>query len=213
MTQFKFQVLEWRGATPQEWVQAWADRYDSFNSDGDDQAGYEYLIKNYASPSKEYFERMGQWKDDAYHSPNKWRNNVASVAYEVWKRAAEKLPRCPKEEGVASFLDSWAKESYTDRYASGSRTKRFGLSRATALLHFISGGKYPILDSRVRAALTRLCSPAPVADASPENYLKIYCPLIKEIAVFCGVENEPRKLDKALFSYGAFSDYQPLDLS
>jgi hypothetical protein len=77
--------------------------------------------------------------------------------------------------------------------------KHFGLSRATTLLHFISGGRYPIFDSRVRKAMTRLLN-CPVPKTG-RWYLDSYRPLFSEVAALCGTEDF-RMVDKALFSYG-----------
>jgi len=198
MSEFKFKVLMLESCTAREWVQMWADQYPS-----DDESEYEHLVSNYTRPSSEYFVRIGKWKDRA-ETENRWRPNVASVAYKTWMVAAEKLPRCPPEDSLVQFLEDWSNRKAAYNFRNGNmQERRFGLSRATTLLHFISGGKYPIFDSRVRTALTRLCSPPPAADATPGNYVKVYCPLITKLAIDCGVENEPRTLDKALFSYGS----------
>jgi hypothetical protein len=83
---------------------------------------------------------------------------------------------------------------------------RFGLSRATTLLHFVSGGRYPILDSRVATALSRLGSPI---EETIDGYLNCFCPLFSEIAAVCGVSGMEglRKLDNALFSYGSDTSF------
>jgi hypothetical protein len=82
--------------------------------------------------------------------------------------------------------------------------RRFGLSRATTLLHFVSGGRYPIVDRRVEAAMTRLGSPIAM---TVEGYLA-FCPLFAVLASVCGVSGAKglRKLDNALFCYGLDSN-------
>jgi hypothetical protein len=85
---------------------------------------------------------IGKWKDDAT-TANQWKPNVASVAYLVWERAAEELPKCPDESGVAVFLEDWSSREYRDVFKNGSRKKRFGLSRATTLLHSSAEGVTP----------------------------------------------------------------------
>ena len=83
----------------------------------------------------------------------------------------------------------------------------FGLSRASTLLHFICGGKeYPIFDSRVRTAAGRLLGRRELSDSIPE-YLEVYCPLFTKLAELCGTQDDPRKLDKALFMFGASTAY------
>jgi hypothetical protein len=109
------------------------------------------------------------------------------------------LPKCPERSEVTKFLADWSERKYLDEYANGSREKHFGLSRATTLLHFLSGGRYPIFDRRVRTAMTRLLNIA-VPNEIPW-YLDSYCPLFLEVAAMCGT-TDLRAVDKALFSYG-----------
>jgi hypothetical protein len=124
------------------------------------------------------------------------------VAYTIWRQAAKDLPVCPDESHVAGFLADWSERKYMDHFKSGIVQKRFGLSRATTLLHFLSGGRFPIFDSRVRKAMTRL-----LGSRVPNTvhwYLDSFCPLVLEIAALCGTE-DLRMVDKALFSYGGRS--------
>jgi hypothetical protein len=113
--------------------------------------------------------------------------------------AASELPKCPEGSEVADFLNDWSGRKYTDEYANGPVEKRFGLSRTTTLLHFISGGRFPIFDSRVRRAMTRLLSSS--VPNTVRWYLDSYYPLFSEVATLCGTE-DLRKVDMALFSYG-----------
>jgi hypothetical protein len=46
MTGLRFQILETRDSTPQEWLRLWADRYQ-----GDDDAEHRYLIDRQESLS------------------------------------------------------------------------------------------------------------------------------------------------------------------
>jgi hypothetical protein len=100
---------------------------------------------------------------------------------------------------VADFLRDWSEKMYSDRFSSMTREKRFGLSRATTLLYFSSRGQFPIFDSRVRTAVTRLRG-KPIPN-TVEGYLKSYCPLFSHIAVQCGTQDF-RLVDRALFSFG-----------
>jgi hypothetical protein len=171
-----------------------------------DEAEYKELIRRCEVFSGADYERIGKWKDNA-QSEARWKQNVASVAYEIWMQAAAKLPRCPANCDVAAFLTEWAEKVYRDEYANGTkRVKRFGLSRASTLLHFISGGRYPIFDSRVVAALSRLIN-SPV-DYSVRWYVNSYCHVFQEIADLCGTK-DLRAVDKALFTYGTFSAQLP----
>ncbi len=199
MSQFRFQVLEMRRSPPHEWREFWAKRYDD-REDYDPK--YKPLIERYRAFSADDFRSIGKWKDQA-EAAGKWKPNVASVAYRIWEQAAAERPSCPQgEPAVIAFLEDWSNRKYTDEYKSGSREKRFGLSRATTLLHFISGGEYPIFDSRVRTAFARLLG-QPELSNTVDAYMAAL-PLFKELVQQCGAENF-RMLDKALFSYGALN--------
>jgi hypothetical protein len=195
MSQFRFRVQEMRDSTPQEWLCKWAARYQS-----DDETEYWRLIAKYPQFSADDFSDIGKWKDGAT-TGKQWKANIASVAYVIWEQAAKELPKCPDDSKVAAFLDDWSGREYKDLYESGSeRTKHFGPPRATTLLHFISGGRYPIFDSRVRKALSRLLG-KPELENTVKSYLESYIPVFKELAKMCET-TDGRTLDKALFSYG-----------
>jgi hypothetical protein len=198
MRQFRFQVLEMKDTSPQEWLRVWSARYRGY-----DEKEYADLIAKHKSFSAEDFERIGRWKDDVTKE-SQWKPNVASVAYLIWKQAAQELPKCPEENDAAAFLDGWSSRTYTDVFPNKSVEKHFGLSRATALLHFVSGGRYPIFDSRVRTAVARLLNSQELP-GTVSSYLHSFLPLFKELAACCGCNtvDDLRKLDKALFSYGA----------
>jgi hypothetical protein len=193
MSRFRFRSSDGRDIAPQEWLRMWADlfprKYDP---------EHDSLIEKHESLSAADFERIGRWKDGA-ESDGKWKPDVASVAYQIWMQVASELPRCPDESRVADFLQDWSERKYADKYASRTVQKRFGLSRATTLLYFISGKRFPIFDSRVRRAMTRLLN-SPVRN-NVRWYVDSHCPLFSEIAALCGAE-DMRTLDKALFSFG-----------
>jgi hypothetical protein len=193
MSKFRFQSVDGADVSPQEWLLVWAARYPS-NS----YAGHTELIQKHKSFSAEDIVRIGKWKD-AVKTEAKWKPNVASVAYPIWMQAASELPKCPEGGGVESFLADWSERKYTDEFASGPAVKRFGLSRATTLLHFISGESFPIFDSRVRRAMNRLLGKT--VPNTVRWYLDSYCPLFAEVAAECGTK-DVRMVDKALFSYG-----------
>jgi len=193
MNQFRFRSSDGSDITPQDWLNIWSDRYPS-----NDYAGYSELIAKHRSLSAADFVLIGKWKDAA-KTGGKWKPNVASVAYLIWMQAASEVPKCPEEADVAEFLDDWSRRKYTDKYPTGEIEKHFGLSRATTLLHFISGGNFPIFDSRVRRAMARLL--ASRIPNTVRGYLDSYCPLFSEIARHCGA-SDLRKVDMALFSYG-----------
>lgn len=201
MTRFIFRSLDGADVAPQEWLRMWAARFPS-----KDYPGYGELIAKYKSFIAADFIQMGKWKDAA-NTKGKWKANVASVAYLVWMQVALEQPKCPEDSAVAGFLEDWSTRKYNDEYTKGPKQKKFGLSRATTLLHFISGGHFPIFDSRVRRAMKRLLD-SPVSNTS-RWYLESYCPLFSEVATLCDTE-DLRMVDMALFSYGGrilpFSD-------
>lgn len=171
-----------------------------------DEAEYRDLIKGSGEFSPADYERIGKWKDNA-QSISRWKPNVASVAYEIWMQAAKERPRCPAADGVGAFLSEWSDRLYQDEYKNGTkRVKHFGLSRASTLLHFISGGRYPIFDSRVIKAVSRLLGSS--LDYSVASYVNSYCPVFQQIADLCRT-TDLRTVDMALFSYGAFIAQMP----
>jgi uncharacterized protein (DUF433 family) len=197
MGQLQFRILGVRDSTAREWLRVWAGLYEA-----DDDKEYSDLISTARrrSLSAEDYIRIGKWKDNA-KAEVKWKPNVASVAYLVWKQAAEELPKCPTDNEVEAFLNDWANRTYTDKFPNGSvKKKPFGLSRATTLLHFVSGGRFPIFDSRVRTAIARLYDSPAQNDI--HGYLKIFCKRFSELADLCETKDDLRRLDKALFSYG-----------
>src|SRR5258707_6020691 len=177
MSRFRFRGVDGAQIQPQEWLRMWADQYPE-----NDYAEYAELIAKHKSLSALDFEEIGKWKDAA-KTQAKWKVNVASVAYKIWMQAASELPAFPEESRIADFLEDWANRNYTDEYKNGAVKKQFGLSRATTLLHFISGGRFPIFDSRVRRALKRLLD-EPVAK-TVRWYLNSYFQLFSELAGIC----------------------------
>jgi hypothetical protein len=194
-----FQYLGFANVPPALWLKQWSSLYPMLA--GYDEDEYRDLIRRHETLTDADFERIGRWKDDAT-SDAKWKPNIASVAFEIWMKAAAQLPREPRPDLVAQFLDHWSELSYQDQYQNGKRrTKRFGLSRASTLLHFVSGGKYPIFDSRVITALAYILGKEP--PYTIRWYLDFFCGIIAAMADSCGT-NDLRAVDQALFCYGAF---------
>ena len=81
VSQFKFQVLEMRPSAAREWLTAWAERYDKEQGD---EPEYRELIAKHESFSEDDFRRIGKWKDGAA-SGDRYKPNVASVAYQIWE--------------------------------------------------------------------------------------------------------------------------------
>jgi hypothetical protein len=193
MSQFRFRSLDGSDIGPHDWLPMWAELFPATNYEG-----YDELIAKHKSFLGADFEQIGKWKDAA-RTAGKWKANVASVAYPIWMLAASELPKCPEEGELTGFLVDWSGRTYMDQYATGPRKKRFGLSRTTTLLHFLSGGRFPIFDARVRKAMARLLN-SPVPN-TVRWYLDSYRPLFLEIAALCAT-TDLRMVDKALFSYG-----------
>lgn len=202
MCQFRFQIVELRNSTPQEWLTCWAKHYPDESYDN---SAYADLIKKRDLLSSEDFRRIGKWKDGVTKE-SQWKRDVASVAYLIWEQAAAELPRCPQDSEAAAFLENWSNREYMDNFKNGAKKKHFGLSRATTLLHFVSGGQYPIVDSRVRTAIARLLKRPKFPD-TVRSYLDSFVPLIKDLAKHCET-SDFRMLDKALFGYGAFDEHK-----
>ena len=193
---FTFWYPEWREIDAVEWVTRWAGRYD-----GGDEVEYADLIEKRGALSADDFEQVGKWKEGCLTPGNgRWKTGTPA-AYDVWMETTRELPQCPERAGVSDFLAKWSERKFA---AGRDLRKRFGLSRATTLLHFVSGGEYPILDSRVVMAMKRLGSPIDGEDTI-NGYLTSFCPLFADLAAACGLSgvNELRKLDNALFNYGA----------
>jgi hypothetical protein len=187
---FAFCDLDGRPTAPQEWLRIWACQFPSKKFDEEQ---HDTLLSRCGSLSAQDFRQMGKWKDAA--TGGRWKPNVASVAYDVWMLAARRRPRCPHDSLVAAFLQDWSER----RHTVGGVPRRFGLSRATTLLYFTSGGRFPIFDSRVRRAMTRLLDSAVTNDV--RWYLDLYCPLFSEIVALCKADSR-RTVDKALFTFG-----------
>jgi hypothetical protein len=199
MGNLNFRFIGWRGVTPEQWLRQWSALYGAMA--GYDDEEYCELIRAQGALSGAHFERIGRWKDSA-ETDARWKPNIASVAYDIWMKAASEMPKCPPENRVEEFLNYWSERTYRDEYKSGKvRVKRFGLSRATTLLHFISGGRFPIFDSRVVAAVSLLLGTP--AEYTVRWYVDSYRRVFSEIANASGSVDNVRAVDKALFCYGA----------
>jgi hypothetical protein len=204
MSRFKFFYPEWREIEPSAWLTRWAARY----GDGDNPE-YFGLIAKRGRLSSEDFEQVGRWKEGCL-KPNhgSWKTGTPK-GYDVWMQAKVEAPKCPEQSELSEFLKVWSEKTFVAGKKGDLTLKyRFGLSRATTLLHFISAGRYPIFDSRVATALVRLGSPI---EETIDGYLNSFCPLFSEIAAVCGISGIEglRKLDNALFNYGADTSFPP----
>jgi hypothetical protein len=196
--QFDFRLPDGNQTCGAVWLYEWASRYPrgKYPSIGD-------LLARHDSLSSDDFVRLGRWKDGALKG-GKWRPNVASVAYPVWQEAASSLSGARiSSKDAREFLSTWKNKSYIDNYKGGLlRKKIFGVPRGTTLLHVVTGGQFPIMDSRVGAAAKELTH-KPVRN-TVGAYFEVYVPLFAHLMAACET-SEPRKLDEALFAYGRFA--------
>ncbi len=186
----------------QEWLRLWSGEYKA-----DDEELYQALIAKHASLSAADFEKIGQWKEGVLKgdgSPNgRWKRDVHSVAYDNWMEIARAMPACPSEERVGEFLTEWSERKAKYKCRDGRvQEKKFGLSRTTTLLHFLSGARYPIFDSRVETAAKGLTG-RKVDRTSLGDYQQVIRPLVANICRQCQTE-DLRQVDRALFAYGAW---------
>ena len=123
----------------------------------------------------------------------------------MWLQAADELAGTQVQDvQVPGFLEHWSSTVYVDEFSTGRVEKRFGLARSTTLLHVMSGGMWPICDSRVRRAFNRITGMAAGVDVA--WYLSLYVPFFSQLAMTCGAE-DPKAVDDALFVYGRKKSY------
>jgi hypothetical protein len=165
MSRFTFRHPEWHEVEPSVWLNWWTHRYNQWagHYGNRDNRVYFELIAREGKLSGEDFERIGQWKEQCWPPKlGRWKTGTPA-AYDVWMQAKAALPICPDKDGIAAFLKDWSERrslaSHKRRKDGQAFTQAFGISRATALLHFVSGGLYPIIDSTVQESLARLGSP------------------------------------------------------
>jgi hypothetical protein len=209
---FKFRYPAWRELEPSEWLHRWAEIY----GEGDNPQYYDLMDKREKQGKLlgEDFEQVGRWKEGCLKPGHgSWKPRTPR-AYDIWMQARSELPRCPERDTVAAFLKDWSERTFVaGKKKNGlDLRQKFGLSRATALLHFMSGGQYPIFDRRVAAAMSLLGSPV---EETINGYLNGFCPLFGEIAAACGASQITglRRLDNALFNYGLDLHLSKFDLS
>jgi len=202
-SRFRFDFRSHSGAPlrdPSVWLREWGDDFPK-----EKYPSLDHLLREPSSLKPADFEYLGQWKDGALKGDKKWKPNVASVAFAIWKRAADELPGTRIEHlDVPAFLAEWSAKTYADEFTSGTVQKRFGLARATTLLHALSGGMYPIFDSRVRRAFRRLTGDK--AYDKVEWYLDSYVPFFSQLVSGC-CTHDKKAVDNALFIYGRRKPY------
>jgi hypothetical protein len=193
---FDFRAKTGEPCDADKWLSDWEHQYPVYQYD---ERYYAQLIQRAGDLSSDDFIVMGRWKDDAW-TEGRWHPNVAMVAFPAWISASVELPGLRlNKASLKDFLTTWSDRLYPDTSSrSPDKMKRFGLSRATTVAHFMSAGEFPICDGRVRTAINRLCSIRTPDDVS--WYLNSYIPIFSELRSIC--RTSVRTLDKALFAYG-----------
>jgi hypothetical protein len=220
MHTFKFRYPQWVDVQPSVWVQKWNDLFLLGKERKADDDVYKTLMEKKGQLSGQDFEQIGRWKvgcllkeDGVEHGM--WKPQT-STAYDVWMQAKQSPPQHPESDVIDElfaerFLEEWSERKFDMPVKGGEvKGKRFGLSYATALLHFMSVGRFPIYDAGVRYGLKRLGLRLP-SDMSVNAYLTKFCPMFSSLAAQCGLQSvdDLRTLDNALRCYGG--DDFPLD--
>ncbi len=212
MSPFEFRYPEWQEVAPSAWVQKWAALYELTEERKQDNSVYQSLIEKREVLSGEDFELVGRWKEGCLSKKkmegkeNKRWKPESPVAYDVWMQAKRDQPKCPTDtdDAIAEFLNDWSERKFRKLVKGGQlQETRFGLPRASTLLHFISVGRFPIFDQFVRIAMGRLGSKVP-QNLTAHQYLEKFCRTFAAIAANCSLSSigDLRKLDNALRCYG-----------
>jgi len=166
MDTLKFRYPQWVEIEPSVWVQKWNDLFLLGKDQKADDDVYKSLMEKKGQLSGLDFEQIGRWKvgcllkkDGVEHGM--WKPQT-SAAYNVWMQAKQNPPQRPESDVIdetfaARFLEEWSEQKFDMPVKGGEvKGKRFGLSYATALLHFISVRRFPIYDDGVWYGLERL---------------------------------------------------------
>jgi len=227
---FTFQSRTGASASPLEWLTKWSARFDSAKYPED---VYQELVARATKLSDADFDVLGAWKDGALrkydairHSAKvdfgncrvsltkAWSPTAASCAYRVWKKLLQhraELEQHLDRGAFFAFLDQLAQLSYEKASGSGRTDASFGLSRATYVLHLLSGAKFPIYDKNTHLGIHFLTQGRydshtikKMKTDDPRWYLATFCPIVRTLEEVCAVRDLPsqRALDKALFCYG-----------
>lgn len=202
----KFTLPSWQTQDASLWLKFWAGLYELTKSRKEDNRVYFDLIAKAGMLGAGDFETVGRWKEGCLSDKNaRWKPNT-TAGFEVWMQVKEALPPCPEDDSVVSFLTKWSEIKFSTGINKTTKQmvrQSFGLPRASTLLHFLSAGKFPIFDSRVRKAIKRLGS-LPPTQPTVKWYIESFCPLFEDIAKACGASGtkDLRSLDNALFCYG-----------
>ena len=199
---FRLDLCSHAGAPigPAAWLREWGADFPK-----EKYPALDRLLGKTNSLTAEDFLYLGRWKDGALESAKKWQPNVASVAFVIWHQAAKTLPGTRIEDlHLTGFLAEWSSKAYVDEFPTRKVQKRFGLARATTILHALSGGRWPIFDSRVRRAFKRITGINAQDDG--DWYLSSYEPFFYQLVAACGTQ-DVKSVDNALFVYGRKKAY------
>ena len=177
------------------------------------------------------FDFLGAWKDGALKKSiphkglkfgdcwvsfsGKWSEVAASsCAYQVWQRlpqTRESLARYLDRGEHREFLAHLARQSYRKASRGGITDAKFGLSRATYVLHIFSSAEFPIYDNNTHAGAHALTQgrfegqiiPKTKVD-NPEWYLRTFCRIVQDLQEACQATDisSRRAVDQALFCCG-----------
>ncbi len=210
MSSFTFCYPEWAEIDASLWVNKWAEAFLSSDERRADDLAYNELIAKKGQLSGADFEQIGRWKEgctvrEGGKEHGRWKPGT-TAAYDVWMEGKQNPPQQPAngkldDAFARTFLEEWSEKTYE---VSKKGPTRFGVARASTLLHFLSAGQFPIYDDFIWYALKRLGTPLPWK-MTVDAYLKKFCPLVAALAASCGLSRsvaDLRKLDNALRCFG-----------
>lgn len=216
---FRFLSAAGQQTSPHQWLVDWSERFPSKKYP---ESVYKYLVRRGPDIDRLDVLIMGWWKDAALDLASvpiegdtnlvptqlrpkirRWKPEAASVHYDGWNWLANNLSTI---QGIWFGGTEPARllESLNERRGS----RRFGLSRASFVLHVLSRGIYPIYDGNTHRGLYRLTRGTSYEGrirASKQQdsnwYLQTFQMIVGQLQAAC--DCDVRLLDKALFAYGA----------
>lgn len=147
------------------------------------------------------------------HFTRGWKED-AVCARSVWLSLPRKRPELEeflKRRNYRSFLSQVADKRYVKACKGGLKYARFGLSRATYILHVFSKAQFPIYDSNTHLGICLLTHGyyndweiQRTKSDDPGWYLERFCAIIGDLQQQCAANGSAflRDVDKALFQYG-----------
>lgn len=206
-----------------EWQTEWASGFDAKRYP--DEVCEELAARGAALPDGD-FDVLGAWKDGVIRRGGQrnfgkclvyftrgWKEN-AVCARTVWLSLASKrrgLEEFLDRRDYRSFLNQVADEQYLKAGRGGLSSARFGLSRATYILHVFSKARFPIYDRNTHRGISRLTHGyyngweiRKMKSDDADWYLERFCAIIGDLQQQCGALESAsfRQVDKALFQYG-----------